>query len=811
MTNPKPKAPLTCDTRRQEAKRQRSEASGTLWQRLSRRVSPHHLLIWTGFYVAATAILLAGRESMSWRLMQRVDRDIVARVPFAVEAQLETKENRRAARAAVPQIYVANDTPLAAIQNKLTELRDLAHSAEGDPNRFFNEATSRGWVVTEPVWRAMQEFVSDDKALGRWDELVKRLSDRLEGEYLVDRVGDGGPLPPALKSELRRPRRASVEVATTDLRVATRENVEELARQSAAGIFPEPLRVQVAGVIAGALISPAAGEGKRAAYVPLWRYEANATAEARRQAEERVPPVMRSFKAGDILVSSASVRRLSANELDLLKQEHQAFTRARQTEPALRNRYLAQQSGMAVLVLLMTLALASYSSLYERRTFHLPAHTLGLCSLMLVMLGASRLLEIPEYPYDLAPEFSVAPVVIATALMTIAFTQRFAFGGGGVLVILTTLAARGDFNLYLTLMAAMAMTIFLLREVRTRSKVIAVGAAAGLVAMLTSASASFIIGEELRYVLMHALVAGGAALAGGFIVQGILPNFERLFGVATSMTLLEWCDASRPLLRLLAQNAPGTYSHSLIISQMADEAAESIGARGLLARVGALYHDIGKASKPEYFVENQEAKINRHDRLSPTMSLLILVGHVKDGLEMARAYGLPKVLHQFITEHHGTTVIRYFHRAAQEAEAAARNKRFCDRDVPESEFRYPGPKPSSKESAILMLCDGCEGAVRALSEPTPGRIEGAVHQVVMDRLNDGQFDECDITLRELKQVELSLVKSLCGIHHGRIKYPAKSTSTGRATNGDSGETATENGSKDVPIRPERAPEVVRQA
>lgn len=164
--------------------------------------------------------------------------------------------------------------------------------------------------------------------------------------------------------------------------------------------------------------------------------------------------------------------------------------------------------------------------------------------------------------------------------------------------------------------------------------------------------------------------------------------------------------------------------------------------------------------------------MNRHDRLAPTMSLLIIVGHVKDGIEMAKAYGLPRVLHQFIAEHHGTTVIRYFHHVA--SEAASKNTRLRgrhDRDVPESEFRYPGPKPRSRETAILMICDGCEGAVRALPEPTPGRIETVIHQVIMERLNDGQFDDCDITLKELNVVEQSLVKSLCAIHHGRIKYP----------------------------------------
>ncbi len=200
--------------------------------------------------------------------------------------------------------------------------------------------------------------------------------------------------------------------------------------------------------------------------------------------------------------------------------------------------------------------------------------------------------------------------------------------------------------------------------------------------------------------------------------------------------------------------------------------------------------------------------MNRHDRLSPTLSLLIIVGHIKDGIEMARAYGLPRVLHQFINEHHGTTVVRYFHHMASEAAAKNPLKGRHGRDVPESEFRYPGPKPRSKESAILMLCDACEGTVRALPEATPGRVESSVHQVVMDRLNDGQFDDCDITLRELRQVEQSIVKSLCAIHHGRIKYPKALSLTPPSKPGAAGQEPPAGAEEDT--GPE-IPEVARQA
>ncbi|MDX1683398.1 MAG: HDIG domain-containing protein, partial [Phycisphaeraceae bacterium] len=257
-------------------------------------------------------------------------------------------------------------------------------------------------------------------------------------------------------------------------------------------------------------------------------------------------------------------------------------------------------------------------------------------------------------------------------------------------------------------------------------------------------------------------------IAAGLIVQGILPFIERVFNVSTAMTLKELNDASHPLLRQLAERAPGTYQHSLRIADMSEAAAEAIGCDGLLCRVGAMYHDIGKVNKPQYFVENQQGGPNRHKKLSPAMSHLIIIGHVKDGVEMAREYGLPPSIRQFIETHHGTTLVAYFYHAAKE--------RSEEEDKPgpsEYEFRYPGPKPQNRESAILMLCDAIEGAVRSIEEPTAARIEQMVRQISQNRLTDGQLDECPITLRDVHKIEQSLVKTLCAIYHSRIKYPGQ--------------------------------------
>ncbi len=218
------------------------------------------------------------------------------------------------------------------------------------------------------------------------------------------------------------------------------------------------------------------------------------------------------------------------------------------------------------------------------------------------------------------------------------------------------------------------------------------------------------------YLLWDALFATLTGFLTGLLVQGILPAIEKIFKVNTAMTLKELNDASHPLLQRLAQEAPGTYQHSLRIADMAESAADAIGADGLLCRVGAMYHDVGKTNKPAYFIENQAGGPNRHSKLSPAMSLLIIVGHVKDGIEMAHEYHLPPAIRHFIESHHGTTLVEYFFHAARkqkEAEAAPGPSEF--------EFRYAGPKPRTREAAIMLLCDSVEAAARTLAEPTPVR------------------------------------------------------------------------------------------
>jgi len=263
----------------------------------------------------------------------------------------------------------------------------------------------------------------------------------------------------------------------------------------------------------------------------------------------------------------------------------------------------------------------------------------------------------------------------------------------------------------------------------------------------------------------------GWGLMAGFFMGGSLPFLENAFGIVTGISLLELGDNTHPLLQELVRRAPGTHNHSITVGAIAEAAAERIGANGLLVRIGAYFHDIGKMLKPHYFVENQVGSSNRHANLAPAMSTLIIIGHVKDGVDLGRQHHLPERIIDLIEQHHGTTLVEYFYheanrRSGNDPDAAV---------VQESAFRYPGPKPQTKEAGILMMSDCVESASRTLSEPTPSRIEGLVAELIDKRLRDGQFDESGLTLREIAEIRDSLVKSLIGIYHGRVKYPEQRT------------------------------------
>ncbi len=323
-----------------------------------------------------------------------------------------------------------------------------------------------------------------------------------------------------------------------------------------------------------------------------------------------------------------------------------------------------------------------------------------------------------------------------------------------------------DLSYLLQQMAGLAVAVLLLRNVRTRTQLVKVAAGAGLAYLVMTLATGALSGQNWKLILADAarnFVWGSAA---GFLLTGALPLVERCFKIVTDISLLELADGSHPLLQELVKRAPGTYTHSITVATLAEAAAEAVGANPLLTRVGSYFHDVGKMLKPHYFIENQTGE-NRHDELEPALSTLIIIGHVKDGVALAQQYGLPRPVIDFIEQHHGTTLVEYFYREAMRLQESSGH----GTTELEPNFRYAGPKPRTREGGILMLADAVESSSRALGDPTPGSLQKLVHDLLMKRLLDGQFEESGLTLTELHAIEESLSKSLIALFHARIKYP----------------------------------------
>ncbi len=273
-------------------------------------------------------------------------------------------------------------------------------------------------------------------------------------------------------------------------------------------------------------------------------------------------------------------------------------------------------------------------------------------------------------------------------------------------------------------------------------------------------------------VLVQSVCGFFGGVFAGILVTGFAPLAEMLFGYTTDLKLLELASMDQPLLQELMLQAPGTYHHSVIVSNMVEAAAKAIGANSLLAKVSAYYHDIGKLKKPLYFIENQFDGENRHEKLAPSMSSLILISHVKEGVELTRQHKLGQPIVDIISQHHGTRLISFFYQKA--LEAREKNKTSKGTELPPidvEDYRYPGPKPQTKEAGLVMLADVVEAACRALPEPTPARIQGLVNKLINNIFIDGQLDECELTLKDLHQIAKRFNQILATIHHKRIEYP----------------------------------------
>lgn len=494
-------------------------------------------------------------------------------------------------------------------------------------------------------------------------------------------------------------------------------------------------------------------------------FDGAATQAARQKARNEEPDSLDVYNAGNLLVKPGEL--IDDAKLELLLAEYQHIERGTSTKDRLL------RIGTVFLLLLVLTVLNGYYIVRNepRLVWNFGQLSLYL-GLLVVTVAVGRVFSYDPWRAE------IGPVLAAVMILAIAYNQVLAALSALSLSLILTLSTGGDLGRFVIMMSVCGTAAILLSSVSTRSTLVLVGAWSAAACFLTTWGVKILelpSGEAIFQDSTHwfqSLRSVGWCLAAGFLVSGSLPFIEATFGAVTDISLLELGDVSHPLLQELVRRAPGTYNHSITVASIGETAADAIGANGLLVRVGAYFHDIGKMLKPQYFVENTVGGENRHENLNPTMSTLIIIGHVKDGADLARQHNLPDPLIDFIEQHHGTTLVEFFyHEAARLAEQEPDHRT----DAEESSFRYPGPKPQTREAAVLMIADAVEGATRTLSEPTSKRIERLVHEIALKRLLDGQFDECGLTLTQLARVEESLTKSLTAMYHGRVKYPEQRT------------------------------------
>ncbi len=505
----------------------------------------------------------------------------------------------------------------------------------------------------------------------------------------------------------------------------------------------------------------------------------DASEKARVVAEKKIPEATVEYSPGDKL--AAGGRPLRPEDLELLDVEHRELVSKTSLGAKIRHTFADLGMYVAIYVLCGTYIF-----------FHAPRLLVDLkrfgtmLGLITVTVTACRLVSLDQWRAE------IVPLVLFGMIVAIAYERELALLLSAVVALVVALSLGQGLPEFVILVAAVSSAILLVGRIRSRTKLIYVGLGAATVTALTTIGIGTLstqtygsaqlpdfspiadLDATLGVSFALRLLSGAGwhafcALLAGVLMTGLLPFVERLMDVQTDISLLELGDAAHPLLQELVRRAPGTYNHSINVASLAEAAAESIGANGLLVRVGAYFHDIGKMLKPSYFVENQGQGGNRHESLLPAMSTLVIIAHVKDGADLARQHSLPQSIIDFIEQHHGTTLVEYFYRQA----AKRREEEEADSsEVDEFNFRYPGPKPQTKEAAVLMLADAVEGASRTLVDPAPARLENLVREMAMKRLLDGQFEECGLTLSEMHEICESLSKSLIAVYHGRVKYPS---------------------------------------
>src|SRR5690625_1353217 len=484
-------------------------------------------------------------------------------------------------------------------------------------------------------------------------------------------------------------------------------------------------------------------------------FDAEKTMEARKEAASNVEPVV--IRAGEIIVREGqTITNEIYEELELAG----LLSKKRNLYPLI---------GLALLILLSIGVIAHEMNLLAEKN---QLDGRKVITVLLISVMIVSLMKIISFYTDQTNElFYIVPIATGVLLVKQLIDERLSLILAMLYAIIGSIMFNGQIPGSLNVEAGIyfffsqiAAVIFL-ANVKDRLAIVKAGAGMAGVNILIAMSFIFLSFE--KYTLVDAFFqssyAFASALLAAILTLGLLPFFETGLGILSDIKLLSLSSPNHPLLRKLLVEAPGTYHHSIMVANLSETACEAIGANGLLARVGAYYHDIGKTVRPHYFIENQIAIKNPHDDIEPRESAEIIISHPYDGAKLLKEHKMPKEIVAIAMQHHGTTLLKYFYYKEKEQ----------DPNVKEEDFRYPGPKPRTREAAIICICDSVEAAVRSLKEPTNEKIEEIVTSIVTDRMMDGQFDESPLTFHELSRVHTTICETLKGIFHSRIQYPTK--------------------------------------
>jgi len=757
------------------------------WRRLFDRITSLDALARFGIAVAAAiliAIFVRGWEPpFTYRKGFIPQRAILARVPFKVTDEVKTDALRIQAAREVLCIYENNREPLVqlrgALKDALFAIREAKDTAALTKKQIQSLEMFGASVLNpdekplthEQALAAVHSTLGSDANISKFDSAMRDVLDPIEefglirslqhdlekGNQRYIRVFKKGDESRKVEAEVQRIRIAEVAVTIR-------------------GALEREFRNQF-GTAEGKLLARMAHSYLAGQLPETLSFREDLSLKARVEAVASVKQATVSYDPTfGALVPIGRI--LDQKELSLLRSEHLAYTQQLSLREKIQR--LAAFIGL-IAALYFLCGFFIYQSLDKSlldNTWRL-SRLLALCISCIVFAVMAS-----NDPF----RAEVIPVTLTAIIATIAFGRPTSLMLMAALALVIAFSTRVDLSEFIVLSSAAAGSILLCGRVRTRTRLIYVGAGVATVVFMTVIGLGVMTGQTVSAFVDGPAVSGLQSssaslfpvqlgkeaawqaiciLLCGPLVTGLLPFAEKLFDVQTDLSLLELGNMSHPLLRQLAQRAPGTYNHSISVAALAESAADSIGAHGLLVRVGACFHDIGKMFKPNYFVENQSPGANRHDTLQPAMSTLVIIAHVKDGSDLARQHRLPAAVIDFIEQHHGTTLVEYFYRLATKKS----EKDPHGEEISESTFRYPGPKPQTREAAVLMIADAVESASRALVEPTASRLQNLVDQIAMKKLLDGQFDECGLTLQELDTIKRSLIKSLTAIYHGRVKYP----------------------------------------